>query len=163
MPLVLCQAIPRGIFWVNPKTKEVTVFGSGDQRVSMSSIDMVRKATVAVLKNPGAFANRPAYFADYTISSNELLTILNELEGAEKWKPNQIPLTGFFQQAKQLWDADTANGVQDRLNSTAYQMLGTYGLFDESNRYGADFSGKIEEGFGVSLDEFKEILRTAIA
>jgi hypothetical protein len=61
-----------------------------------------------------------------------------------------------------MWDADTANGVQDRLNSTAYRMLGTYGLFDESNRYGADFSGRIEDGVGVSLDEFKEMLLAAI-
>lgn len=161
-------AIPRGIFWVNPQTRKVTIFGSGNQRVSMSAIDIVGRAAVTVLKNPNAFQDRPAYFADYTVSSNELLKLLNEIDqendqqNQQPWKADTIPLDNFFDQAKQLWAQDTARGVQDRLNTRAYQMLGTYGLFDEGNRYGADFGDRVESGFGVTRDEFREMLRRAI-
>lgn len=154
-------AIPRGIFWVNPSFQEVTVFGSGNQKVSMSVIDMVGRASVAVLQNPVAFLNRAAYFADYTVSSNELVTTLSNMDSREVWKPNEISLSGFLQRGKELWSQDTIDGVQDRLNSTAYQMLGTYGLFDESNRYGADFSENIEEGFGITLEQFQKMLQEA--
>ncbi|KAJ5924383.1 hypothetical protein N7466_008570 [Penicillium verhagenii] len=159
-------AIPLGVFWVNGESKEVMVFGSGDQKVSMSAIDMVGRASVAVLKNPVAFLNRAAYFADYTISSNELVTALVSDESddsREVWSKNEIPLSTFLQQGKEMWAQDTADGVQDRLNSAAYQMLGMYGLFEETNRYGADFSEKIEEGFGIPLEEFQEILQEAVS
>lgn len=52
--------------------------------------------------------------------------------------------------------------LQDRLNTRAYQMLGTYGLFDEGNRYGADFGDRVEKGFGVSREELREILRRVV-
>lgn len=41
-------------------------------------------------------------------------------------------------------------------------MLGTYGLFDEGNRYGADFGDRVEKGFGVSREELREILRRVV-
>ena len=128
----------------------------------MSSLSIVGQATVAVLQIPSKFENRPAYFADYTASSNDLLKILNGRGDKEEWKPAHIPLDGFFEHAKKNWDGDTAAGVEDRLNSTAYHILGTYGLFEEGNRYGADFSGRVEEGFGVSVEEFESMLRQAI-
>jgi hypothetical protein len=128
----------------------------------MSAIDMVGRASVAVLQNPVAFLNRVAYFADYTVSSNELVTTLSNMDTREMWKPNEIPLSGFLQRGKELWSQDTIDGVQDRLNSPAYQILGTYGLFDESNRYGADFSKKVEEGFGITLAQFQQMLQQAI-
>jgi hypothetical protein len=128
----------------------------------MSAIDMVGRASVAVLQNPVAFLNRVAYFADYTVSSNELVTTLGNMDTREMWKPNEIPLSGFLQRGKEHWSQDTIDGVQDRLNSPAYQILGTYGLFDESNRYGADFSEKVEEGFGITLAEFQQMLQQAI-
>lgn len=154
-------AIPRGIFWVNPEQKTVTIIGSGNQQVSMSALDIVGRATVAILKNPSAYANRPAYFADYTISSNDLLALLNDIVGSDEWKATQVPLDGFLSKAKEMWAEDTKNGVKDRLNSSAYQMLGTYGVFDEGNRYEADFSGKVEGGFGVPKVDFMEALRKA--
>jgi hypothetical protein len=50
----------------------------------------------------------------------------------------------LLEHGKKLRDEDTQKGVKDRLNSAAYPMLGTYGVFAEDNRYGADFSDKIE-------------------
>ncbi|KAK9250632.1 hypothetical protein V1507DRAFT_23303 [Lipomyces tetrasporus] len=151
-------AIPRGIFWVDPKTRTVTVFGSGNQKVSMSNIDIVGRATVAVLSKPDSFANRPAYFADYNVTTNELSKILEEITKPNGWSVALVPVATLFADGKQKWQEDSAKNVQDRLNSAAYQMLGTYGIFEESNRYGADFSDKIEKGWLRDLEHLKEDL-----
>ncbi|KIW00084.1 uncharacterized protein PV09_08426 [Verruconis gallopava] len=123
--------ILKKVFWVDKDTKEVIIFGSGDQKVSMSAIDMSGRAVVAILREPQKFSNRAAYFADYTVSNNELLALLRDIDPKGEWKSKNIPISSFFSQAKQLWEQDTKAGVKDRLNSTAYQMLGTYGLFEE--------------------------------
>jgi len=41
-----------------------------------------------------------------------------------------VKLEGFFE-GKGLYGVDTEMGVEDRLNSRAYQMLETYGVFEE--------------------------------
>ncbi len=47
----------------------------------------------------------------------------------------------------------------------AYNMLGTYGIFEENNRYNADFEKLIEPGYGYqkSLEELKEELKALVA
>ena len=47
----------------------------------------------------------------------------------------------------------------------AYNMLGTYGLFEEKNRYNADFESLIEPGYGYqkSQEELKEELKALVA
>ena len=140
-------AILRGCFWVNVKDRKVTPFGSGNQHVSMSCLNVVRRATLAVLSNPEAYGNRPAYFADYALSTNELLALLEEV--APGWKVENVSLESLLSHALQNWDEDSANGVEDRVNSAAYMMLGTYGIFEEGNRYGANFGGKGGKGMGA--------------
>ncbi|OZJ04496.1 hypothetical protein BZG36_02669 [Bifiguratus adelaidae] len=155
-------AIPLGRFWVDAKNRRVTVFGLGNQKISMSAIDMVGRATVAVLSNPEKFANRPAYFADYTVSANEVLAMLNELTAPETWAVDKVPVEYLFQEGQKQWDEDTKNGVQDRLNSAAYINLGTYGVFEESNRYAADFHDKAEPGYEKDPKELKKELEVIV-
>ncbi len=156
-------AIPKGLFWINTKDKKITVFGSGNQRFSMSPISLVGQATVHVLQHQEQFINRPAYFARYTISTNELANIVREVAVPGDWQTVAIPLTTFFENGRKLWEEDTKNGVIDRLNTTAYAMLGTYGIFEEGNKYGADFEDKIEPGWSMSKEdlriEIKKLLR----
>lgn len=155
--------INKGIFWIDKKAHTITVFGSGNQRVSMSSIATCGKATVAALQDITRFKNRPAYFAEYTISTNELVSIVQEATSPQSWKIVRVPLSGFFEKALQMWEEDTKNGVVDRLNTAAYPMLGTCALFHEDNRYGADFSEMAEPGWRKSTDELKEELKTIFA
>lgn len=122
----------------------------------MSRLDIVGRATVAALPNPGAYANRPAYFADCTLSTNELLALLEG--GSPGWKTENVPVKYLLSQGLLQWNIDTANGVEDRLHSVAYMMLGTYGIFEEGNRYGADFGKKAESEWERTLDELKSDL-----
>lgn len=158
-------AIPREQFWINPKTKIITVLGSGDQRVSMSRIDMCARGIVAALSSPSEFANRPAYFADYTVSTNTLVSITKEILGPEfeNWNVVRVELSEFFVNGKAAYKKDTEDGVKDRLNTVAYQMLGTYGVFEEGNHYGADFEGKLNRPeWQKGNEELKEELRVLL-
>jgi hypothetical protein len=44
-------------------------------------------------------------------------------------------------------------------------MLGTYGIFEENNRYNADFEKQIEPGYGYDKtgEELKEELKVLVA
>ncbi|KAH8816980.1 hypothetical protein F5884DRAFT_778120 [Xylogone sp. PMI_703] len=156
-------AIDLGIFWVDPKKHSITVLGSGNQRVSLSEISICGRAVVAVLSNPEKYANRPAYFCDFAPSTNELVAIIREITAPQEWDIINVPLDGFFAKGMAAYEADTAAGVKDRLNSDAYRMVGTYSCFEETNRYGADFHAKNEDGFGMSLEEFKASLKKILA
>jgi uncharacterized protein YbjT (DUF2867 family) len=151
-------------FWINKDSKKVILFGTGSQKVSMSSVDMSGRAVVTILRDPQRFCNRVAYFADYTVSNNELLALVRELDPSGGWEEEHVLVSSFFSQARQLWDQDTKAGVKDRLNTNAYQMLGTYGLFEEEqgNRFGANFATKNEQGFGVSREIFGSMLKKIV-
>lgn len=157
------SAIPRGYFWVNPKKKTVVIYGSGNQRYSMCHIPTAAKAVVDVLSDPVKFANRPIYVADHTVSTNQLIPILEEISPG--WDVQHVDVDDFFAAGKRTWDEDTKAGVKVRLASEAYAMLGTYGIFEENNRYGADFEDMIEPGYGYKRDrgQLKEDLRELVS
>lgn len=142
----------------------MTKFGSGNQRTSISALDICGRATVAVLQNPQAFFNRPAYFADWTVSTNEILAMLESIttEDEMKWSVEEVPLDVLFAEGMRLWEEDDMEGVKDRLATKAYAMLSTYGVFDEGNRYGADFERKVENGFGREKQELKADLEKIV-
>ncbi|ETI24423.1 hypothetical protein G647_03792 [Cladophialophora carrionii CBS 160.54] len=57
-------------------------------------------------------------------------------------------------------------GVAVDLLTPAYNMLGTYGIFEKTNTYGgADFGNLIETGYGhqQSQDGLKEELKMLVA
>ena len=73
------------------------------------------------------------YFADYTVLTNQLVESVKGIvgeRGEDIWKGVNVKLEGFFE-GKGLYGVDTEMGVEDRLNSRAYQMLETYGVFEE--------------------------------
>ncbi len=50
-----------------------------------------------------------------------------------------------------------------RLNTPAYHMLGSAALFDEGNKFGADFGAKVEGGWDEGLKALQENLRRLLA
>ncbi|KAI1348736.1 hypothetical protein F5Y01DRAFT_208067 [Xylaria sp. FL0043] len=154
-------AIENGQFWIDKKTRTITKFGSGNQKTSISRLDLCGEAVVAVLRAPEQYRNRPAYFQSHSVSTNELASILKEV-GGDDWKIVPAPLDGFVEKAKALWEKDSKNNVKDRLGSVAYRMLGTSALFDEGNRYDGDFSYKVEPGWDEGLDALKENLKRLV-
>ena len=82
--------------------------------------------------------------------------------GEKKWDVVNMPLGSFFEDASKSYQKDTEAGVEDRLHPLAYQMLGTYGVFEDGNRYGSDFGAKAEAGYETDLGQLKEELKTLI-
>jgi hypothetical protein len=136
---------------LDKKQRTVTVFGSGNQKYSMCKTQTIARAVVDVLRRPQDFANRPVYVADYTVSTNELLAILESISPG--WEVKRVNIDNFFQTAKEKWQADRVAGVRETLGTEAYMMLGTYGMFEESNKYGADFSDKVEPAYVKDIDQ----------
>ncbi|OAL33135.1 hypothetical protein AYO20_07617 [Fonsecaea nubica] len=150
-------AIPLGYYWINPRTNTLVVYGSGNQRNSMCRVSTAAQAVCDVLSEPEKHANRPVYVADHTVSMNELIPILEEIKPG--WQIERVDLDEFFATAKKLWDEDTEKGVEVRLLTP-----GTYGIFEETNRYNADFGHLIEPGSGYqkTLEDLKEELKTLV-
>ncbi|KUJ21698.1 NAD(P)-binding protein [Mollisia scopiformis] len=160
-------AIRAGFFWLNPTERTITRFGSGNQRVSISRAALSGEAVVAVLHQPERFRNRPVYVASYSVTTNELIALAKEISGESDrlWKVTDVPdLVNFKEQGLALWNEDSKgrkSGVDWR-HSQAFMMLSTLQLFDEDNQFGADFSDKLEPGWGESREEFKAHLQQLI-
>lgn len=154
--------IEAGYFWIDKKKRTVTRFGSGNQKVSISRVELCGETIVSVLQNPDKYHNRIAYFADHAVSTNELIDMVDEISSVGKWEIVDIPLEGFKKEAFALWDEDTKKGVKTRLFSKAYTMLGTAAVFDEENRYDGDFSHKLEPGSGRPIESLKQDLKTLL-
>jgi nucleoside-diphosphate-sugar epimerase len=155
--------IENDYFWVNKHTKTITCVGSGDQKVSISRYEVCGEALVAVLQSPAKYRNRPAYFANHTVSTNELISIVEDRLGLEGWKIVHVPLEELSAQAHGLWDKDTAEGVVNRLATKAYPLLATVAMMNENNRYEADFSQKLESGWEQGSEVLVENLRQILA
>jgi nucleoside-diphosphate-sugar epimerase len=151
--------IEKDYFWVNKHTKTITCVGSGDQKVSISRYEVCGEALVAVLQSPAKYRNRPAYFANHTVSTNELISIVKDHLGLEGWNTVHVPLDELSVQAHGLWDKDTADGVVNRLATKAYPLLATVAMMNEENRYEADFSHKLEAGWEQDIEVLVEKLR----
>lgn len=153
--------IQNGAFWVNKTNRTVTRVGSGNQRYAISRLELVGKAVVNILSNPQSYRNRAAYFASHTVTTNQLIRVVKEVTDGS-WKVVDIPLEGFIDQGRKLWEQDTANQVENRVNTQAYAMLGTAALFDERNRYNGDFGDMLEVGWDEGDDVLKETLKKII-
>jgi hypothetical protein len=151
--------IERGALWIDRENRTVTRFGSGNQRYSMSRSKLCGEAAAAVLREPAKYRNRPAYFASSTVSTNELIVILEDIHGRETWKVVDVPVADLLQRGQKLWEEEAASGISDKLNSKAYPLLGTAAIFDEKNRFGADFGDKLELGWDQGTDRLKEHLK----
>ncbi|TDZ31078.1 hypothetical protein C8035_v001463 [Colletotrichum spinosum] len=155
-------AIEQGIFWVDRSKKVVTRYGSGDQKCSLSRHALNGEALVAVLTNPDKYRNRPAYFASFTVSTNEIIDAIRSLE-LDGWEVVDVPFDEFAEKARQMWHEDTKNGVRDRLHSAAYAALSTVALLDERNRFGSDFGNHVETGCDEGNGALRETLRRLLA
>ncbi|KAM6522966.1 hypothetical protein FALCPG4_012573 [Fusarium falciforme] len=153
--------IETGNLWIDRENRVIRRFGSGDQKCSISRLALNGEAAVSVLRAPDKYRNRPAYFASHTVSTNDIIALLKEL-GGPGWKIVDIPLGECIEQGRALWEQDTASGVVDRLNTKAYPMLGTAALFDETNRYGANFGDKLELGWDEGLDTLATNLKKLV-
>lgn len=150
--------IENNVFWINKNEKSITRFGSGEQRYTITRLGRISEFVVKVLKEPSKFRNRPAYFASHTVTTNQLIGLVRDATG-EEWEVKDMALDGLVEKGRQMWKEDTELGIKNRVATHAYAMLGTAAMFHEDNRYGGDFSEKLEIGWEESEDDLRENLR----
>jgi nucleoside-diphosphate-sugar epimerase len=85
------------------------VYGSGNQRHSMCRVSTAAKAVCDVFNDPEKFSNRTVYVADYTVSMNQLVPLLEDARPG--WNVVKIDLDEFLAMAKKLWDEDRKKGL----------------------------------------------------
>lgn len=148
---------------VGSKKFQITRYGSGDQKVSLSRIETNAEAVVAVLRNPERYKDRPVYIADHAISTNELIAMVESILPDQQWTiVNIADVEGIEREARRMWDEDTKVGVTDRLHSKAWVRLVLGSFFNEQNAYGAYFGEKLEPGWGREDSMLKQQMKILI-
>lgn len=152
-------------FWVNPAKRSIIRYGSGNQRTCLTHAAANGDAVVTVLREPERFRNRPAYFTSYTVTTNELISMIDDISGGsgKPWEIVEFPdMEAYKQESLRLWDEDRKNGVNDWLHTKAFAMQVIAAIFDEKNYYGFDFGDEVEPGWIQSHEKLKQHLKQLI-
>ncbi|KAK0125668.1 hypothetical protein ONS95_000329 [Cadophora gregata] len=119
-------------FIINLKDSKPTIFGSGDQEISTTSLPTVGKAVVGVLTRPAETANKVVYVEEAAVSQNQLLAMAKKYTPGKTWEPVRGDL-----------DAMVANS-NERLKK---------GLFDTETFFPYIFMAGFGEGYGGKLEK----------
>ncbi|KAH9206227.1 putative isoflavone reductase like protein P3 [Leptodontidium sp. 2 PMI_412] len=108
-----------------------TIFGSGDEPFSTTTMATAAKAVVGVLKHYEETSNRAVYIQDAVVSQNMLLAIVKKHTPGKAWEPVHVDL------------------AEMKAESDAAMQKGTYDL---STLYSYLFVALFAEGFGGLLE-----------
>ncbi|KAJ0298878.1 hypothetical protein Brms1b_013284 [Colletotrichum noveboracense] len=72
----------KGLLGLDVKNKAVTIFDSGNEPFSASSLAFIGQSVAGVLKNPQATANKYITVASFTTTQRELLKVVEEETGS---------------------------------------------------------------------------------
>ncbi|CCF47008.1 isoflavone reductase [Colletotrichum higginsianum] len=75
-------SITRGIYGISLENKSITIFDSGDQKVSTTSLSFLAEGIAAVLRHPGETANKYINIVEFEVTQNQLHKLFEEETGA---------------------------------------------------------------------------------
>jgi hypothetical protein len=130
-----------------------TIFGSGDQLFSTTTVSTAAKAVLGVLKNYEKTKNRAVYIHDAVVSQNILLGIVKKHTPGKLWEPVHVDL----RQLKVDSDSNLEKGTYDM--STLYSYL-CVALF--SSGYGGRLEKTDNDLLGIkemTHSEIEDIVR----
>jgi len=130
-----------------------TIFGSGDELFSTTTVSTAAKAVLGVLKNYEETKNRAVYIHDAVVSQNILLAIVKKYTPGKIWRPMHVNLG----QLKDDSDSNLEKGTYDM--STLYSYL-CVALF--SNGYGGRLEQTDNELLGIkemTQNEIEDVVK----
>lgn len=134
-----------------------TIFGSGDEAFSTTTMATAAKAVVGVLEHYDETKNRAIYVQDAVVSQNMLLAIAKKYTPGKAWEPVHVDLA----EMKADSDANINKGTYDL--STLYSYL-FIALFAKG------FGGRLERTdnklFGIkemTEDEIEEVVKAYLS
>ncbi|TDZ46968.1 Pinoresinol reductase 1 [Colletotrichum trifolii] len=77
-------SITRGIYGIDLDRKSITIFDSGDQKVSTTSLNFLAEGIAGVLKHPEETANQYINIIEFDVTQNQLLKLFEDETGS-KW------------------------------------------------------------------------------
>ncbi|CAN8096347.1 unnamed protein product [Discula destructiva] len=76
-------SIHRGIYGISLEDKSITIFDSGNQKVSTTSLAFLAEGLAAVLQHPAETANKYINIVEFEVTQNELLELFEEETGSK--------------------------------------------------------------------------------
>ncbi|PVH79992.1 NAD(P)-binding protein [Cadophora sp. DSE1049] len=119
-------------FIINTKDFKPTIYGSGDQEFSSTSLAAVGQAVVGVLSNTAETANRVVYVEEIALTQNKLLAMAKKLTPGKTWEP--------------------VRGDLDAMKAASDERL-KQGLFDDETFFPYIFIAGFGEGYGGKLQK----------
>ncbi|KAK2008077.1 isoflavone reductase [Colletotrichum eremochloae] len=76
-------SITRGIYGISLENKRMTIFDSGNQKVSTTSLSFLAEGIAAVLQHPAETVNKYINIVEFEVTQNQLHKLFEEETGAE--------------------------------------------------------------------------------
>lgn len=77
------QSITRGIYGISLENKSITIFDSGNQKVSTTSLSYLAEGVVAILQHPDETANKYINIVEFEVTQNLLHKLFEEETGSK--------------------------------------------------------------------------------
>lgn len=137
------------------KEKRVTIYDSGEQLWSTTTIGTVASTVAKVLLRPAETSNRPIFVASFTVSQLQVLAELEKATGT-KWEVQKMTSEAALEKAKRLDNKDHSEGLKLLILMLLYA--------DDADR-GANFekSGLVSnELLGLPVEDLSHVIARVV-
>ncbi|KAH8812587.1 hypothetical protein F5884DRAFT_313328 [Xylogone sp. PMI_703] len=110
-------------FLLNWKEGKPSIYDSGDQLFSMTTLESVAKSVVGILTHYEETKNRSVYIQDIALSQNRLLELAKKAAPEKKWEPVHVKVADI----KKDSDEKLARGEVSEAVMVGYILVGIFG------------------------------------
>ncbi|KAL1305792.1 hypothetical protein AAFC00_003956 [Neodothiora populina] len=89
----------------DPGSKTATLLGTGDEKISLTTMEDVGKLLVAALKHPAPSKNKALKVNSFTTTGHEILHEFENQTGGAKWQVNYTSLPKLKELEKNAWES----------------------------------------------------------
>ena len=135
------------------KERSITLFDSGDKRISTTTIPTASAAVVAVLKMGDKSKNRAFKVQDIVTTQNQLLKLGKEITPGSEWTVKPASTAEMAKKANEAFKADQ----NSRMGAVMQKAVGVFGP-----EYTSDFGGADNAELGIRMmdeTQLKELLK----
>lgn len=112
-------ALKAAFIGFDPKTQSATIYDSGNQPFSCTTLSTVGLAVASILSKPAETANKSIYIQSFNPTQNEILAALEEVTEA-KWKVDTISTGDALVQGYEKLGKGDMSGIIGVLMSSTY-------------------------------------------
>jgi len=112
-------AIKAAFIGFDTKTQSATIYDSGNQPFSCTTLSTVGLAVASILSKPSETANKSIYIQSFNPTQNEILAVLEEITDA-KWKVDTISTGDALVQGYEKLGKGDMSGIVGVLMSSTY-------------------------------------------